>query len=330
MKYFAKTRAGLLIVLPVLILSPFYTALTTDALDDLLTTNLQKARPIQALYHLEVLASEKGWTGDLAHTAGDLWAQLGDLNRATAYWETAARLNPADASVLQSLAQAQLDLQHWSEATLTLNRLLELNPDDEWAHYYLGVLQVAFTPEGAAENLEFVRHSPAYQSSVEALLAISSGDSAERAMQVGIVLIDHDLWGVAEMVFQYAALIGDPFPESLAYVGLARDYQGKSGRTQFEQALTLNPQASQVHYLYGLHLRLMNDIAGSLNAFQQAVKLDPLNPAYAAEFAVAYQQAGDFAQAEYWFKQALTLSGNDARFQELLTQFYSQIPAIGN
>ncbi|MBZ0282503.1 MAG: hypothetical protein K8L97_17315 [Anaerolineae bacterium] len=330
MKPFDRIRAGLLIALPVLILWPVSGQTTSiPSPEDLLNTNLQRGRPIQALYQIEALATQNGWTADWANRAGNLWAALGNPNRAVTYWEMATRLSPPDITLTRTLAQAYLDMQRWSEATIALNQVLEIAPEDQWAHYHLGILQVAFAQESAAEHLEIARQNPIYQTTVDALLSIQTSIPAERAVQVGIVLIDHDLWGIAEMVFQYAADIADPFPTALAYVGLARDYQGKSGREQIEQALALAPQSGQVLYLYGLHLRLMND-ESSLQAFQQAVELDPLNPAYAAELGAAYQQIGNLGLAEYWFREAVTFSGNDARFHALLDQFYSQIPTIGN
>lgn len=330
MKRFDKRWAGLLIVLPILILAPLYTANSPPTSLDLLTANLQQNRPLQALYHLDTLASESGWTLDMASRAGDLWLGLGDLEQAVTYWQVAIRLNPADSALARLLAQAYLDLQRWSEATIALNQLIELVPEDDWAHYHLGILQVAFTQYRAAKHLEIARQNPIYQGVADALLSVSVEEPTERAMQIGVVLINHNLWGVAEMVFQYAAVMGDPFPEALAYAGLARDYQGKSGREQIEQALTIVPKNAQVNYLLGLHLRLVNDDEGSLASFQRAIALNPVNPAYAAELGAAYQRLGDFAQAEYWLLEAVTLSGDADQFQQLLDQFYAQMPTIGN
>lgn len=330
MKRFDRRWAGLLIVLPILILAPLYTTTISPTSVDLLTANLEQNRPIQSLYHLDTLASESGWTSDMASRAGDLWLELGDVEQAVAYWQVAIRLDPSDSSLVRLLAQAYLDLQRWSEATIALNQLIEIIPEDDWAHYHLGVLQIAFTQERAAKHLEIARQNPIYQIVADSLLSVSVEEPAERAMQIGVVLLNHSLWGVAEMVFQYAAVMGDPFPEALAYAGLARDYQGKSGREQIEQALAVVPENAQVNYLFGLHLRLVNDDEGSLASFQRAIALNPVNPAYAAELGAAYQRLGDFAQAEYWFLEAVTLSGDADQFQQLLDQFYAQMPAVGN
>lgn len=317
------------IALPILIIFPLYW-LSAQTTPDPLTAAQQSNRPLQALYQVEVLASQSGWTFDLARTAGDLWQDLGNTARAVDYWEAAIRLNSDDAPVQRKLAQGYLTLQRWSLAAVTLDKLVQLLPDDAWTHYQLGLLGVVSNAANAAEHLQIAARSALYQAISDDLLAITTTDTVNRAMQVGVVLADHTEWAAAERAFQYAADFQNLFPEALAYLGLARDNQGKNGRPQIEQAVTFAPQNAQVQYLYGLHLHLTGDDEASRDALERAAYLEPLNPAFAAELGLAYQRAGSFAQAEYWLQQAVTRSNGDARFQELLTQLYNQLPIFGN
>jgi tetratricopeptide (TPR) repeat protein len=78
-----------------------------------------------------------------------------------------------------------------------------------------------------------------------------------------------------------------------------------------------------VRFLQGLHLRAVYKYAESLNVLMQVVSLDPSNPAYYADVGTAYRLIGEFAQAEYWLKQAVTVSGNAPAFQALLNRFYA-------
>ena len=78
-----------------------------------------------------------------------------------------------------------------------------------------------------------------------------------------------------------------------------------------------------MRFLDGLHRRLTGDLTGSLEAFQLAAALDPANPAYAADLGAAYRLLDDLTQAEAWYQRAVTLSGGDPRFQQLLDDFHA-------
>jgi tetratricopeptide (TPR) repeat protein len=280
---------------------------------------------VQALYQLEALALEQGWTATNLTLAGELWAELGDLGRAVEYWEAA--LTPdAGAALVRKLVEGYIRLQQWTEATIALNQLLDTAPDEAWAHYQLGLLQSYADPAAAAEHLRIAARSPIYQPLCEALLALlPSDDPSVTALQSGLVLAANDLWPQAEAAFAYAAALGDPYPQALAYAGLARDQQGKDGSEQIARAVALGPQIAELRYLEGLHHRLNGDDAASIAALLIAVEIDPQNPAYAAELGAAYQQSGDFPQAQFWLQQALTLSGGDSRFEEMLEQLNAQL-----
>lgn len=289
-----------------------------------LTVNLAAHRPMQSLYQIDALVAQSGWTADLAKSAGDIWEALDDLPRAVSYWEIAVKLQPDDTSLTRRLAQAYLDLQHWSQAVITLSKLLKLN-DDNWAHFQLGILQSVLDSSSAAEHLQLAARDPQYESiSTQLIPILKEPSDVVRATQLGVVLASAKLWPAAEYVFQYAASLSPKLPVALAYTGLVRDQQGKNGRPQIEQAVAFAPNNAQVRYLQGLHLHLLGDEDGSLIALQQATVLDPLNPAFAAELATSYNRAGDSVKAEYWYKAAVTLSNNDPRFQALLTDFYRQ------
>lgn len=289
-----------------------------------LTVNLAAHRPMQALYQIEAQASQSGWTANLAKSAADIWEALDDLPQATAYWEIALNLQPNDEQLTRRVAQSYLELQRWSQAVITLSNLLKIT-DDKWAHFQLGILQSVLDGNSAAGQLKLAVRDTQFQSVVQQLIPLVNEPSdIVRAMKVGTVLATAKLWSNAEYIFQYAASFSPPLPEALAYAGLARDQQGKNGRPQIDQAVALAPNNAQVRYIQGLHFHLVADDANSLIALQQATVLDPLNPAYAAELAVTYDRAGDSVNAEYWYKAAVTLSGNDPRFQALLTAFYGQ------
>lgn len=293
----------------------------------LMAQNLANGRLRQALYQVETLAAQSGWNADLARVAGQIWEQLGDLSMAATYWEIAVASQPDDSSLVRYLAQAHIDLQQWDEARAALRHLIQLAPDENRAHYQLGLLEAVFDPTSASDHLRLAARDLLYRDIAFELLPLISSKkiNAATAMQVGLTLASHDLWSYAEVSFRHAADLGNPFPEALAYTGLAQDRQGKDGSAATEKAFALAPDNPQVLYLRGLHLRAVFDYVNSVGNFEQAMNADPANPAYAAELSTAYRLVGNLGSAELWLKTAVTLSNNDPRFEDLLSAFYADL-----
>jgi tetratricopeptide (TPR) repeat protein len=293
---------------------------------DHLAANLRLNRPVQALYQIEYTAAQTGWTPEMARRAGDLWDALGDRAKAAAFWEIAS---PKNAAVLRQLAEAYLSLGRWPEAADTFRRLLALEPNAADAHEALGLLLAASDPRTAAGHLRQAASQPTFAPLANELGPVldNTTASAGLAMQAGAILAARERWLYAEVAFSYASTVSGPYPQALAWLALARDKQGKDGGPQIQQAVALAPQDGQVRYLEGLHLRAGGAPRESLRALYQAVTLDPLNPAFAAELGSAYQLVGDRDHAALWLKQAVALSHGDPRFQDLYTQFEAENPA---
>lgn len=291
----------------------------------LMNDNLVQGRLMQALYQAEAQAARTGWTPELLTAAGTIWYTSGDPLLAVDYWQAAVQLAPDQVSLVRRLAETLIEVQRWPEAVDALNHLVTLTPDDRWVHYQLGVILAASNPPEATIYLQTAALEGAYQETANALLAVMSptGD-ADGAMRVGTELAGRNLWPYAELAFTYAAAAQQSFPEALAYIGLARDRQGKDGGEQIAAALRLAPDNAQVMYLDGLHLRTVGDTVGSLDMLLRAAIIEPENPAFAAETGTAYQLVGDLEQAEAWLKIAVTLSGNNPDFERLLTLFYAE------
>lgn len=293
---------------------------------DLIVQARRAGRPLQALYRVEALAAESGWTPELLRIAGDVWRDAGSLPRAVDFWEAAAQANPKDPVLARGLAQAYIDLQRWSQAADALERMLALNARDYWAQLQLGLIRAPFDPLKAQAHLESAAGEPAYQQLAWRLLAILRDHPGDPllSMRIGVVLAKQELWNYAELAFQQAAIINAPYAEALAYTGLARDAQGKDGRAWIDEAVQLEPDSAQVRYLQGLHYRRIGADDASIAALAQAVQLDPANPAFNAELGTAYRLVGDAARAEYWLRLAALFSNGDPHFEGLLQQFYDE------
>jgi tetratricopeptide (TPR) repeat protein len=310
-----KPRAIFILIAAVVSL---LTALITLALD---------SHPVQTLYNLEFQAAQGGWSPLQAGRAGDTWAELGDLERAAAFWEVAVQSNQADAGRIRRLADAYLTMQRWSQAVVMLNRLLTLDPRDSWAYFHLGLSEVMTNGSRAIDYLRLAAPDPAYQAVATDLVAVLERVQTDdnRLMQVGLVLASYLKWNFAEPIFSAASAYPNVQADAVVYVGLSRERQGKSGRTEIERAIQLAPDHAVVRYVQGIYLREQEDLEGSLAALQFAVAMNPVNPVYAAELGTTLQLIGNLPQAEYWLQTAVALSGNDPRFTELLTQLQQRM-----
>lgn len=288
-------------------------------------SNRQRGRVMQAIYQVEVEAARSGWDAELLQTAGDLWSDAGDVTQALPYWTAASTELPDDPLLARHLAEGDLAVQRWPDAVDQLERLIAIDPTDAWAHFHLGVLRAAFDPQAAAQHLQIAAQVPDYRDVATTLVDTLSRSQNDPlvGMPVGFALAQADLWPFAEVAFQQAASIDPSYAEAQAYVGLARDRQGKDGGEWIARAVTLDQQSDTVRYLQGLHLRAEGDLSASLDAFVLAVALNPQNPAYYAELGTAYQLLGDMDNAERWLQVAVDVSNDDTRFQHLLAMFYA-------
>ena len=274
-------------------------------------------RPVQALYRIQAIATQAGWTPDMLRLAGDLWREAGDFARALAYWQSAAE-EQADERLLRDIAEMALELGDWTSANDALQQLRASLPNDPWVNLQLALLRAVVNPSAAIEYLGVAETEPAYAALANDLIAVlpQSADDSVNGLAVGQVLAEHELLLFAETAFMQAAT-EQALPEAMAYAGFVRDRQGKDGSAWVEQALRLAPNNPTVRLLQGLHLRQLGEDEGSLNALIGAVALDPENPVMYAELGTAYQLVGDLPQARRWLEQAVALS-DDPRFQQLL------------
>ena len=280
-------------------------------------------KPIQTLYRLEERAALGGWSPTMHAQAGSLYLQIGNPAAAVEHWSQARF---PDIAPLRHLAELSLETGALGVAVDTLETMLQIDPDNAWAHFHLGLLLAASAPSRAANHLSHVTDETLYApQAFDLLAAIMGGKSDEPVgMRVGLALMRHEQWLAAEQAFQHAAVLAFPYPDAQAFLALVRESQGKDGDAALHEAIDLGPESPQVHYVAGLILRHRGQLDTSRQAFALAVALDPNNPAYYAELGQAHRLMFEYDIAEYWFTTAVALSENTSVFQELLAQFYAE------
>lgn len=291
------------------------------------TRHRQRGQWQQALYHLQRVADQGGWSAVRHVEMGDLWRNMGDLSQALTHWVASA---DDQLDLLRQIAATQLNQADYGAAQATLTRLLTVNPQDAWGNYHLGLLLAPSDPIAAQRHLQGALANATYQEAARRVLSVLMlyADDPLLSAHVGATLADLRAYGFAERAFLYASGYNYPFAEALAYAGLMQDLQGKDGEAVIRQAIALAPGSADVRYAQGLHLRIQGNHEGSLRVLRAALMLEPDNPIYYVAMGQTYQAMGNVTQARPWFEAAVEVSGDVAQIEAVRDRFYADEAAL--
>lgn len=281
-----------------------------------------------AVQRIQKAAALDGWNPARRVALGDAYLGLGDHAAALTQWELALKDLPADDPLLARLANGYEAVGRYTEAVQVLDALAKTRNNDPIVYYRLTLLTAVTNPTQALARLTILTTlSPAFAPQVAVLkqaidAGLASGDEAYTFARVGFTLTQLKEWGLAELALTRAVTLNANYAEAHAYLGLAQDMQGKDGQTAYETAVKLAPESVLAQFFLGLHWRRVGKIDQALPALQQAQKLDPQNPAIAAEIGGAYSDLNDLVNAEVWFTQAVSFAPQSAEFWLLLARFY--------
>jgi tetratricopeptide (TPR) repeat protein len=288
--------------------------------------------------HIEAAAALDGWNSDRRLALGDAWWGEDDQAAAVAQWELALAERPADPDLLDRLARGYEALGAHAQAIQALSALAQQRSDAQ-ALYRLALLTASTQPAEALPRLRLAADLDAVIAPIaEALMAAieagqASGSPAYLYGRVGFELVRLAEWALAEVALGQATALDPDYADAFAYLGLAQDALGKDGQAAYAAAVALAPESALVQYLYGLHFRRLAQSQEALPYLHAAQRLDPQNPAIAAELGGAYASLGELAQAEIWLAQAVSLNEQDGQFWLLLARFYIDheyhVPELG-
>ena len=139
--------------------------------------------------------------------------------------------------------------------------------------------------------------------------------------RIGEAFARHQQWAFAADAFEAALAMDDAYLEARSYLGLAYEMLGKDGRQELEQAIRAAPNASLPHVFLAQHWSRIGELELALGELEIAARIDPENPAIAAELGNVYAQSGKHDLAIQAFRAATSLAPLNAEFWRLFAGY---------
>jgi tetratricopeptide (TPR) repeat protein len=139
--------------------------------------------------------------------------------------------------------------------------------------------------------------------------------------RIGEAFARHQQWDFAADAFEAALAVDDTYVEARSYLGLAYEMLGKDGRPELEQATQAAPNAALPHVFLAQHWSRAGELELTLGELEIAARLDPENPAIAAELGNVYARAGKHDLAVQAFRAATNIAPMNAEFWRLFAAY---------
>lgn len=244
-----------------------------------------ESRDIEQAYSLLLDAqkretlSPEGWLA-----LGEIFILDGDFESAyTQAWLPLYQTGFASPALLTRLAEYAAYKQDSRLEILYRTRLLELAPENAFAHFRLGILLAVNSPESALANLEQANRpdsAPLLQSLQQAII---QDDPAYRYILIGRALANLGEWSLALEGFRAAAEENPSYAEAWAWQAEALYQLGKDPslvELYYEKALALNPNAAGIQAMAGLYWERNRNYPQAESHYLRAIALEPPNPAW--------------------------------------------------
>lgn len=244
---------------------------------------------------------------------GEAFQALGDMESAVRVWEQSVEQFGPSAGAEQHLAEAYRLAGDYESSIAALQKVLELAPEDAVAHFELGLLLTAASPQEALpELMQAAALDPAFDAPVQFLRAELNraflfDEAAYHFLIAGRALAALGHWDLACEAFILAVESDTEYAEAWAWLGEARQQTGLDGRPQLDRALFLNPASASVQALEGLYWLRQGQPEKAMLACAKAAAIEPENPAWQVALGDAAAAAGEFTRAIEYYQRAVEL-----------------------
>jgi tetratricopeptide (TPR) repeat protein len=272
-------------------------------------------------------------TGGLSGLA-QIAAHEGDLWAAVQLWRTALATNPRDVEARYGLAQAYIGLSEFAAAKEELAHVVNRQVGHQGARYLLGLLCAPEERALALEHLSIAASGgdPSLAAAAGEMLAVMGGVGGDQDVVREAALLGHAYLRLEQptLALEQLKRLATLQPENYnarAYAGwtLLSLNELDSARRTLRQITHEDPKNQLAYYFLGLLHRSEGYLPTALWEFQRALRLDASNAAVYAEIAVTYQLMGRLAEAEEWYRAAISVAPDELGFHLLLAQFYADV-----
>lgn len=204
-----------------------------------------------------------------------------------------------------------------AELIKTLNKQIEAQPRDFWAHFQLGlVLNAAEDFRGAIEHLTFARD----------LLPYYRGSPNPRQVLVSIYENLGDISSMNRELEALAKIDQNAFDACLKLSKAALERNNSQRAVYYlERAIAVNPYDPEVHRLLGRISMQQSDYATAIREYTVLLALDEMDPALAnTDLAEAFLRGGNKTRAKRYALNALEIAPMFERAQDILLETLDQ------
>jgi tetratricopeptide (TPR) repeat protein len=261
---------------------------------------------------------------------GNAYQQSGDIASALTTWQAGIEQYGSSAAVYARLAQAYNLQGDYPAAITAWSALLDLDEGNADAHFRLGLLLAATTPELALpELMQAARLDPGMDATVQGLraslnAALLVDNRPYQLLISGRALATLGEWELAAEAFRRVVAARPDYAEAWAWLGEAHQHLGADGLPDLQRALLLDPDSPGVNALVGLYWQRQGQAGQALAYFRKAMRLEPGNAAWHAAAGSAAEQSGDLVAALAYYKQAVALDPQGATYWHSLASFCAQ------
>jgi tetratricopeptide (TPR) repeat protein len=279
-----------------------------------------------AIFYLQKVnqLSEQGWAW-----LGASYFQTNDVEKAISTFENGLKENQS-ATLYRLLASAYRSQKNWESEKTALENQIQLDSQDAYPYYRLGILLMIFSPAEAYDKLNRastlnVETDSAVDTLITALtIADTQNNESDKYVTIGRALGLVQEWDLAFVAFQKSIELNEENAEAWAWLGEAKQQQGQDGSVELNQALRLNHTSATVRGLRALYWNRQEKYAQMLAEYSLANEFEPTNPAWLAGIGEAHAKLGDLISALQAYQQAVELAPDDATYWRLLAMFCAE------
>ena len=264
-------------------------------------------------------------TGRLA--LGDAYYRLGEVESALEQWEGLRNDGLGSAQLYNRLGHVYYQQGRYEEAGESFSTATRLDDLDADSFYMLGLLLSAQSPQNALSPLiRAGQLDPALDPVIQVLrrglnIALLSSDKAAQLTGAGRTLIAVGAWSLAREAFLNATEADSRYAPAWAWMGQVKQAFQEGGLPELDRALELDENSAEIRGLRGVFFLRENHFGEALVEFEEASRLEPMNPDWQVALGDVIARTGDVPVGLEHYQAAIDLSPRKADYWRALANF---------